>query len=69
MSNMHSFPIGGMKKQHDAILETFGTTEGIIYSLTRLQSTSCFFLSSFRSYSQNLELFSSPGPSQPSKLS
>ena len=30
MSNMHYFPIGGMKKQHDAILESFGTTKGII---------------------------------------
>ena len=39
MSVMHLFPIGGMKKQHDAILESFGTTEAIIYSLTRLTST------------------------------
>ena len=30
MSNMCCFPIGGMKKQHDAILEPFGRTEGII---------------------------------------
>ena len=28
--NMCCFPIGGMKKQHDAILESFGTTEEII---------------------------------------
>ena len=41
--NMCYFPIGGMKKQHDAILESFGTTEEIIYSLTRLPSTTCFF--------------------------
>ena len=37
MSNMRCFPIGGMKKQHDAILESFGTTEEIIlitHSLT-----------------------------------
>ena len=37
MSHMRCFPIGGMKKQHDAILESFGTTEGIIlftHSLT-----------------------------------
>ena len=35
--NMCCFPIGGMKKQHDAILESFGTTEEIIlftHSLT-----------------------------------
>ena len=31
MSNMRCFPIGGMKKQHDAILKSFGTTEEIIY--------------------------------------
>ena len=30
MSNMRCFPFGGMKKQHDAILESFGRTEGII---------------------------------------
>ena len=38
------FFIGGMKKQHDAILESFGTTEGIINSLTRLPSTTCSLL-------------------------
>ena len=31
MSHMRCFPIGGMKKQHDAILKSFGTTEEIIY--------------------------------------
>ena len=46
MSSMRCLPIGGMKKQHDAILESFGTTEGIIYSLTRLPSTTCSLLSS-----------------------
>ena len=46
MSDMHCFPIRGMKKQHDAILESFGTTEGIIYSLTRLPSTTYSLLSS-----------------------
>ena len=30
MSNMRCFPIGGMKEQHDAILESFGTIEEII---------------------------------------
>ena len=30
MLNMRCFPIGGMKKQHDAILDSFGTTKGII---------------------------------------
>ena len=44
MSNMRCFPIGGMKKQHAAILESFGTTEEIIYSLTRLPSTTCSLL-------------------------
>ena len=39
MSNMRCFPIGRMKIQHDAILESFGTIKGIIYSLTRLPST------------------------------
>ena len=46
MTNMCCFSIGGMKKQHDAILESFGTTEEIIYSLTRLPSTTCSLLSS-----------------------
>ena len=46
MPNMRCFSIGGMKKQHDAILEPFGTTEEIIYSLIRLPSTTCFLLSS-----------------------
>ena len=45
MSNMRCFPIGGMKKQHDAILKSFGTTEEIIISLTRLPSTNCSLLS------------------------
>ena len=46
MSNMLCFPIGGMKKQHDAILESFGTTQEIIFSLTRLPSTTCSLLPS-----------------------
>ena len=46
ITNMCCFPIGGMKKQHDAILESFGSTEGIINSLTRLPSTTCSLLSS-----------------------
>ena len=46
MPNMRCFPIGSSKKQHDAILESFGTTEEIIYSLTRLPSTTCSLLSS-----------------------
>ena len=45
MSNMRCFPIVGMEKQHDAILESFGTNE-IIYSLTRLPSTTYSLLSS-----------------------
>ena len=46
MTNMCWFSIGGTKKQHDAILESFGTTEGIINSLTRLPSTTGSLLSS-----------------------
>ena len=46
MSNMRCFPIGGMKKRHDAILESLGTTERIINSLTRLPSTTYPLLSS-----------------------
>ena len=38
------FRCGGMKKQHDAIFESFGTTEEIINSLTRLPLTNCSFL-------------------------
>ena len=45
MLNMRCFPIGGMKKQHDAILESFGTIKGIINSLTRLPSTTYPLLS------------------------
>ena len=45
MSNMRCFPIGGMKKQHDAILESFGTTEEIIFinSLAYRQQLTLFF--------------------------
>ena len=46
MSNIRCFPIGGMKEQHDAILKSFGTTEEIIFPLTRLPSTTCSLLSS-----------------------
>ena len=42
--NMCCSSIGGMKKQHDAILESFGTTEEIIKSPTRLPSTTCSLL-------------------------
>ena len=45
MPIMRCFPIGGMKKQHDAILESFGTTEGIIFnhSLAYRQHLALFF--------------------------
>ena len=44
MSNMRCFPIGGMKKQHDAILESFGTTEGtFIHSLAYRQQLALLF--------------------------
>ena len=36
MPNMRCFSIGRMKNQHDAFSESFGTTEEIIISLTRL---------------------------------
>ena len=39
MPNMRRFSIGGLKNQHDNILESFGTTEQIIISLIRLPST------------------------------
>ena len=35
MLDMRCFPTAGMKSQHDAILESFGTTEEITISLTR----------------------------------
>ena len=43
MLDMRSFSIGGMKNQQDAILESFGTTEENIISLTRLPSTTYSF--------------------------
>ena len=46
MSEMRCFPFGGTKKQHDGILESFSKTEEIIFSLTRLPSTTCSLLSS-----------------------
>ena len=68
MSDMGCFPSGGMKKQHDAILESFGTTEEIIYSLTRLPSTTNSLLPSFLSDFKNIELAFSPCAYQFSKL-
>ena len=53
---MRCFPIGSMKNQHDAILESFGTTEEIIYSLTRLPSTTCSLLSSSPLLLKNLKI-------------
>ena len=53
--DMRCFPIGGMKKPHDAILESFGTTEEIIYSLTGLPSTNNSLLPS-SSFDLNLSL-------------
>ena len=43
--NMRCFPIGGMKKQHDAILESFGTTGEIFitHSLAYRQQLALFF--------------------------
>ena len=45
--DMRCFSIGGMKNQHDAILKSFGTTEAILISITRLPSTTYSFLASF----------------------
>ena len=59
MPIMPCFPIGGMKKQHDAILESFGTTEEIIlitHSLTVNNLLSSFL---FGSTLKNFENFSS----------
>ena len=39
MPHMRCFSVDGIKNQHDAILESFGTTEEINYSPTRLTST------------------------------
>ena len=56
MPHMHRFSIGSMKNQHDAILQSFGTTVEIIISLTRLPSNNqspvfsyLFFLPQFNS--------------------
>ena len=46
MAHMPCFSIGGMKILHDAILESFETTKGVIISLTRLPSTTYSLLSS-----------------------
>ena len=59
MSKMRCFPIGGMKKQHDAILKSFGTTQEFIYSLTRLPSTTYSLLPCSLFDFKNLELSSS----------
>ena len=48
MPNMRSLSIGGMKKQHDDILETFSTTEETMISLTLLPSTTYSLFSSSR---------------------
>ena len=46
MPNMRCFSVDGMKTQHDAILESIGTTEETVVPLTRLPSTTYSFLSS-----------------------
>ena len=45
MTNLRCFPISGMNKQNDAILEPFGTTGEIINSFSCLPSTTCSLLS------------------------
>ena len=51
MPNMPCFSIRGKKNQHDATLDSFGTTEEIIISLTRLPSTTYPLLPSSLFYS------------------
>ena len=51
MSDLRCFSAGGMKNQNDAIQESFGTTEEIIISLTRLPSTTYTLLSTSLFYS------------------
>ena len=68
MPDICCFPIGGMKKQHDATLESFGRTEEIIYSLTRLPSTTYSLIPSSLFDFKNLELASSLLYSQSSNL-
>ena len=55
MLDMRCFSIGGMKDQHDAFLESFGTTEEIIKSLNCLppRTTSLPSSSLFSSYTLN----------------
>ena len=51
MPGMRFFSTGGMKNEHDAILESFGTTEKIKISFSRLpsyrQQLTLFFLLSY----------------------
>ena len=68
MPNIRCFSFSGMKNPHDAILESFGTTEKITYSLTRLPSTTHSLLLSSLVNFKNLVLASSLGYSQSSKL-
>ena len=68
MSDMRCFPIGGMKKQHDAFLESFDTTEEIIYSFTRLPQTTYSVFPSSLCHFKNLELSSSLCSFQSSKI-
>ena len=68
MPNMRCFSIGGMKNQHDAILESFGKTDEIIYSLTSLPSTTYSLLPSSLFNFKNFEFASSLCYSQSSEL-
>ena len=66
MPDMRCFSTGGKKNQHDAILESFGTTQEIIISLTCLPPTThySFRLDSEHSSSVFLFLLSEIIPSQ-----
>ena len=67
MPNMLCSSIGGMKKQHNATLESSGTNQGITFSLTRSPSTTCSLLFSSLLLSKIWNFFS-PGFSRSSKL-
>ena len=68
MPDMPCFPIGGMKNQRDANLESFGSMEEIIISLTRLQSTTYSLFPSSVSYSLNFEISCCLFSSQPANF-
>ena len=57
MPDMRCFSIGGMKNQYDAILESFGTTEEVIISLTHLPLKLTLFFPPLSPTIKNLKFF------------